>query len=103
MVQPASHSIEYEALALPDYFRERLSLREVPDLTESLEPLYLVVFAHYPTQNRYALLLEMLQASGQRNSLERFRLKRNRGTALSRCFTHYPTQNRYALLLEMLQ
>jgi hypothetical protein len=28
---------------------------------ESLEPLYLFVFAHYPTQNRFALLLEILQ------------------------------------------
>jgi len=29
-------------------------------LTESSEPLYLFVFTHYPTQNRFALLLEML-------------------------------------------
>ncbi len=34
--------------------------------------------------------------------LERFQLKRNRGTALSFYFMHYPTQNRFALLLEML-
>jgi len=27
---------------------------------ESSEPLYLFVFTHYPTQNRFALLLEML-------------------------------------------
>ncbi|ASV86564.1 hypothetical protein CES85_0937 [Ochrobactrum quorumnocens] len=27
---------------------------------ESLEPLYLFVFTHYPAQNRFALLLEML-------------------------------------------
>jgi len=27
---------------------------------ETLEPLYLSVFTHYPTQNRFALLLEML-------------------------------------------
>ncbi|EEQ93064.1 Hypothetical protein, conserved [Brucella intermedia LMG 3301] len=26
----------------------------------ALEPLYLFVFTHYPTQNRFALLLEML-------------------------------------------
>ncbi|KAB2694513.1 hypothetical protein F9K79_20065 [Ochrobactrum sp. Kaboul] len=49
-------------------------------------PLYgiagtaLVIFTHYPTQNRYALLLEMQS-----------------------CFApHCPTQNRFALLLEML-
>ncbi|TNV09962.1 hypothetical protein FIB18_18730 [Brucella pecoris] len=34
---------------------------------ESLEPLYLFVFTHYPTQNRFALLLEMLLNFGARN------------------------------------
>ncbi|ADZ88062.1 conserved hypothetical protein [Brucella melitensis M5-90] len=34
--------------------------RAVPVLTESSEPLYLFVLSHYPTQNRFALLLEML-------------------------------------------
>jgi hypothetical protein len=29
-----------------------------------VEPLYLFVFTHYPTQNRYALLLEMLSSIG---------------------------------------
>jgi len=28
--------------------------------TESPEPLYLFVFTHFQTQNRFALLLEML-------------------------------------------
>jgi len=27
---------------------------------ESSEPLYLFVFTHYPTQNRFAILMEML-------------------------------------------
>ncbi|APY13643.1 hypothetical protein GJU94_05280 [Brucella sp. 10RB9214] len=30
---------------------------------KSLEPLHLFIFAHYPTQNRFALLLEMLVRS----------------------------------------
>ncbi|EFM60995.1 Hypothetical protein BIBO2_0008 [Brucella sp. BO2] len=34
--------------------------RTVPVLTESPEPLYLFGFTHYPTQNCFALLLEML-------------------------------------------
>ncbi|EEZ33103.1 Hypothetical protein BROD_0809 [Brucella sp. NF 2653] len=34
--------------------------RAAPVRTESLEPLYLFVFTHYPTQNRFTLLLEML-------------------------------------------
>ncbi|OYR15971.1 hypothetical protein CEV33_0020 [Brucella grignonensis] len=34
--------------------------RAFPVLLESLEMLYLFVFSHYPTQNRFALLLEML-------------------------------------------
>ncbi|OOL17235.1 hypothetical protein BRY73_11300 [Ochrobactrum sp. P6BS-III] len=34
--------------------------RAVPILTESSEPLYPFAFTHYPTQNRFALLLEML-------------------------------------------
>src|SRR5690606_25352696 len=47
-------------------------------ISQIAEWLYLIVSAHCPTQNRFALLLEML------------------------CFTHCPTQNRFALLLEML-
>jgi len=47
---------------------------------ELLEMLYLFVFTHCPTQNRFALLLEMPCPN----------------------FTHCPTQNRFALLLEML-
>ncbi|OYR12283.1 hypothetical protein CEV33_1066 [Brucella grignonensis] len=34
--------------------------RAFPVFLESLEMLYLFVFSHYPTQNRFALLLEML-------------------------------------------
>ncbi|QGA56008.1 hypothetical protein GHC20_02460 [Brucella sp. 2280] len=34
--------------------------RAAPVKTESLEPLYLFVFTHYPMQNRFTLLLEML-------------------------------------------
>ncbi|PQZ50555.1 hypothetical protein CQ052_15030 [Ochrobactrum sp. MYb15] len=36
------------------------SSRAFPVFLESLEMLYLFVFSHYPTQNRFALLLEML-------------------------------------------
>ncbi|MRN65151.1 hypothetical protein GJU92_01440 [Brucella sp. 10RB9213] len=32
----------------------------VPVSTQTLKPLYLFVLSHYPTQNRFALLLEML-------------------------------------------
>ncbi|OYR08038.1 hypothetical protein CEV32_2749 [Brucella rhizosphaerae] len=39
---------------------ERLAVRAAPVLAELMEPLYLLVFTHYPTQNRFALLLEML-------------------------------------------
>ena len=41
-------------MAEPAIFVERFLL------TESSEPLYPFVFTHYPTQNRFALLLEML-------------------------------------------
>ncbi|PJO46034.1 hypothetical protein CQ052_10465 [Ochrobactrum sp. MYb15] len=34
--------------------------RALPVFLESLEMLYLFVFSHYPMQNRFALLLEML-------------------------------------------
>jgi len=34
--------------------------RVVPGFTESPEPLYLFVFPHFRTQNRFTLLLEML-------------------------------------------
>ncbi|OYR13810.1 hypothetical protein CEV33_0608 [Brucella grignonensis] len=37
-----------------------LIFRAFPVFLESLEMLYLFVFSHYPTQNRFALLLEML-------------------------------------------
>ncbi|TNV10267.1 hypothetical protein FIB18_17580 [Brucella pecoris] len=40
----------------PGFFR----VRAAPVKTESVEPLYPFVFTHYPTQNRFALLLEML-------------------------------------------
>jgi len=36
------------------------SARAFPVIPESLEMLYFFVFSHYPTQNRFALLLEML-------------------------------------------
>ncbi|AIB23626.1 Hypothetical protein BSPT2_I0146 [Brucella suis bv. 2] len=34
--------------------------RAVPVLTETPELLYLFVLSHYPAQNRFTLLLEML-------------------------------------------
>ncbi|SPL62977.1 hypothetical protein OHAE_2909 [Ochrobactrum soli] len=34
-----------------------------------MEPLYLFVFTHYPTQNRYALLLEMLYVGEDQSGL----------------------------------
>jgi len=37
-----------------------LRARAFPVFLESLEMLYLFVFSHYPMQNRFALLLEML-------------------------------------------
>ncbi|AAN30287.1 predicted protein [Brucella abortus bv. 4 str. 292] len=42
------------------FFATTAQPRAVSVLTESPEPLYLFVFSHYPTQNRFALLLEML-------------------------------------------
>jgi hypothetical protein len=41
-------------------FWEKMCVTAVPVKNESLEPLQLFVFTHYPTQNRFALLLEML-------------------------------------------
>ncbi len=43
--------------------------------------LYLFVFTQFRTQNRYALLLELL--------LERFRFSRKRGNALSFVFVAF--------------
>jgi len=34
--------------------------RAFPVFLESLVMFYLFIFSHYPTQNRFALLLEML-------------------------------------------
>nr|WP_079994567.1 hypothetical protein [Brucella abortus] len=47
--------------------------RAVPVLTESSEPLYLFVLSHYPTQNRFALLLEMLWRSGKASGMRGYR------------------------------
>src|SRR5690606_39578747 len=71
---------------------------------------------HCPTQNRYALLLEMLFVSRifLRKTASHFCWKCFLSNALSYakplrtfagnalCLTHFPTQNRFALLLEML-
>ncbi|OYR11968.1 hypothetical protein CEV33_1532 [Brucella grignonensis] len=43
-------------MSLPD----SCGSRAFPVFLETLEMLYLFVFSHYPTQNRFALLLEML-------------------------------------------
>jgi len=86
---------------------------------ELLEMLYLFVFTHYPTQNRFALLLEMPRLySTHCPTQNRFALLLEmlcpylrivrRKTASHFCWkcsvliTHCPTQNRFALLLEML-
>jgi len=55
--------------------------------------------AHYPAQNRFALLLEMLALFLRiipRKTASHFCWK------CSLFFTHYPAQNRFAFLLEML-
>jgi len=36
------------------------ALGAIPVKTESLEPRLIIYFTHYPTQNRFALLLETL-------------------------------------------
>src|SRR5690606_26279546 len=74
-----------------------LSLRIIPRKTASHFCWKCYVSTHYPTQNRFALLLEMLclYALSHAKTATHFCWK---------CYvsTHCPTQNRCALLLEML-
>ncbi|MEN5277695.1 hypothetical protein ABE527_12170 [Brucella sp. TWI432] len=45
----------------PNCESAKTAARAFPILIEWLKMLYLFVFTHYPTQSRFALLLEMLQ------------------------------------------
>ncbi|OYR16906.1 hypothetical protein CEV33_4031 [Brucella grignonensis] len=47
-------------MGISDAHSSSLTSRVFPIFLETLEMLYLFVFSHYPTQSRFALLLEML-------------------------------------------
>jgi len=79
------------------------------------EWLHRFVCAHCPTQNRFALLLEMLSIRALSNAkplrsfagnafYPRIVQRKTASHFCWKCFfsAHYPTQNRFALLLEML-
>jgi hypothetical protein len=59
-----TRALMFAEYRLTPYLRQPV-VKAVPIRMMSMEPFYLFVFTHSPTQNRFALLLEMLQLSSE--------------------------------------